>query len=100
MRISVGLNDWMSLKGVIFRHQIGWRSGRNHKYEENTVFEDEGGDDGTAGDEEDGGEHHQVMMKVVIVSKCVLKSRSSLVQDAGKRTLIKYEIQQKSRCRW
>ena len=47
------------------------------------MFEDEGGDDGTAGDEEDGGEHHQVMMKVVIVSKCVLKSRSSLVQDAA-----------------
>ena len=63
------------LRGVSFRHQIGWRSGINDKYEENKVFEDEGGDDEEGcdedkdGDDKDGGEPHQVRMKVLMIPK-------------------------------
>ena len=57
------------LRGVIFRHQIGWRrSGINDKYEEDKVFEDEGGDDEEGGDDDTDGDE-EVRMKVLMISK-------------------------------
>ena len=56
------------LRGVIFRHQIGWRSGINDKYEEDKVFEDEGGDDEEGGDDDTDGDK-EVSMEVLMISK-------------------------------